>query len=95
MQPPCSSKCHHESSMMFGAAACTSQPSWEKVTVGERTAGVLQESAAVRLQHMCDAVISLEAVRDDSGVARMVSDGSRCSLSSTHAHCSRLRSEAG
>lgn len=41
-------------------------------------AGVLWDSAAVRLQHMCDAVIALEAVRDDSGISRMVSDGSRC-----------------
>ena len=43
-------------------------------------AGVLRESAAVRLQHMCDAVIVLEAFRDDSGIARMVSDASRCAL---------------
>ncbi|EIE24544.1 hypothetical protein COCSUDRAFT_40910 [Coccomyxa subellipsoidea C-169] len=48
-------------------AACISVP-----------AGVLRESAAVRLQHMCDAVIVLEAFRDDSGIARMVSDASSC-----------------
>jgi hypothetical protein len=46
-------------------------------------AGTLGESAAVRLQHMCDAVIALEAVRDDSGVARMVSDGARSPSSSS------------
>lgn len=43
-------------------------------------AGVLRESAAVRLQHMCDAVIVLEAFRDDSGISRMVADGSRCGI---------------
>lgn len=30
-----------------------------------------------RLELLGDAVIALEAVRDDSGVARMISDGSR------------------
>ncbi|KAK9909878.1 hypothetical protein WJX75_008871 [Coccomyxa subellipsoidea] len=48
-------------------AACISVP-----------AGVLRESAAVRLQHMCDAVIVLEAFRDDSGISRMVADRSSC-----------------
>ena len=31
-----------------------------------------------RLQHLCDGVVALEAVREDSGIARMVSDGARC-----------------
>jgi hypothetical protein len=30
-----------------------------------------------RLELLADAVIAVEAVRDDSGVARMISDGSR------------------
>lgn len=30
-----------------------------------------------RLELLADAVIAIEAVRDDSGVARMISDGSR------------------
>jgi hypothetical protein len=45
-------------------------------------AGVLRESAAVRLQHMCDAIIVLEAFRDDSGISRMVADRSRCGIMS-------------
>ncbi|BDA42805.1 Elongator complex protein 4 [Coccomyxa sp. Obi] len=48
-------------------AACISIP-----------AGVLQDSALVRLQYMCDAVIVLEAFREDSGIARLVSDASSC-----------------
>ena len=39
---------------------------------------MLQDSALVRLQHMCDAVIVLEAFREDSGIARLISDASRC-----------------
>ena len=31
-----------------------------------------------RLELLGDAVIALEAVREDSGIARMISDGSRC-----------------
>ena len=31
-----------------------------------------------RLELLGDAVIVLEAVREDSGIARMISDGSRC-----------------
>jgi hypothetical protein len=41
------------------------------------SAGELSASDALRLQHLCDAVIALEAVRDDSGIARMVPDPSR------------------
>ncbi len=39
---------------------------------------MLQESALVRLQHMCDAVVVLEAFREDSGIARLLSDANRC-----------------
>ncbi len=31
-----------------------------------------------RLELLGDAVIVLEAVREDSGIARMISDGNRC-----------------
>ncbi|CAL8467548.1 g7086 [Coccomyxa elongata] len=48
-------------------AACISIP-----------AGVLQDSALVRLQHMCDAVVVLEAFREDSGIARLLSDANSC-----------------
>ena len=43
--------------------------------------GELSTSDALRLQHLCDAVLVLEAVRDDSGIARMVPDSSRCTSS--------------
>ena len=41
-------------------------------------AGELEASAVTRLELLGDAVIVLEAVREDSGIARMISDGSRC-----------------
>ena len=41
-------------------------------------AGELEASAVTRLELVGDAVIVLEAVREDSGIARMISDGSRC-----------------
>ena len=37
-----------------------------------------------RLELLGDAVIVLEAVREDSGIARMISDGSRCLLLASH-----------
>lgn len=44
-------------------------------------AGELEASAVTRLELLGGTVIAVEAVRDDSGMARMISDGSRCSLS--------------
>ncbi|CAK0742405.1 hypothetical protein CVIRNUC_001394 [Coccomyxa viridis] len=41
-------------------------------------AGELEASAVARLELLGDAVIVLEAVREDSGIARMISDGNSC-----------------
>ena len=43
----------------------------------ELHAGELQPAAVVRLQHLSDAVIVLETVREDSGIARLVSNSAR------------------
>lgn len=51
---------------------------WGMVMVPHASAGELLASDALRLQHLCDAVLVLEAVRDDSGIARMVPDSARC-----------------
>ncbi len=40
-------------------------------------AGELEASALTRLEQLGDVVIAIEAVRSDSGVARMISDSSR------------------
>ena len=51
---------------------------WHAVCAGEVGGSDLK-----RLQHLCDGVIIMEAVREDSGIARLVSDAARCM---THLH---------
>ena len=46
--------------------------------------GVLSASLVMRLQHMCDAVLALEAVQDDSPAVRLLSDPDRYMLRSIH-----------
>ena len=41
-------------------------------------AGFYPASFCARLQHLCDAVLELEAVSDASSVTRLVSDPARC-----------------
>ncbi len=57
------------------------------------SAGFYPASFAVRLQHIADAVIELEAVSDASSVTRLVPDAARCA-DGTQAFVDRL-SDAG
>ena len=61
-------------------------------------AEVYSPSVAVRLQHLCDAVIALEAVAEDSGVVKLAPDPARsvvlvllCSASSCNYAALALR----
>ena len=42
------------------------------------SAGLFSEDVAVRLQHMCDAAVTIEPVQDDSHILKLVSDATRC-----------------
>jgi hypothetical protein len=45
-------------------------------------AGAYGDSLALRLQHMCDAALVLEAVHDDSDIVRIIPDPKRQALDS-------------
>ena len=43
-------------------------------------AGLYGPSLAMRLAHLCDTVVGLEAVRDDSDIVRLIPEPARCCL---------------
>ena len=43
-------------------------------------AGLYSPSLAMRLAHLCDTVVGLEAVRDDSDIVRLIPEPARCCL---------------
>ena len=43
-------------------------------------AGLYSLSLTLRLAHLCDTVVGLEAVRDDSDIVRLIPEPARCRL---------------
>lgn len=50
-------------------------------------AGLYSPSLTARLAHLCDTVIGLEAVRDDSDIVRLIPEPARYWLLVIHQHC--------